>query len=87
MEQVSDELEKAMFKLSEQVEGGIGSVPKLFYNAQTKATQEWKPIGALKDSEVINDEDVEVLETTLSSSSLSCDGASKAQCSEVINID
>ncbi len=83
VEQVSDELEKAMFNLSEQVEGGIGSVPKLFYDAQTKATQEGKPISALEDSEVIIDDDVEVLEKP---SSYTCTGGSKTQHSEVINI-
>ncbi len=78
VEQVSDELEKAMFNLSEQVEGGFGSVPKLFYDAQTKATREEKPISALEDSEVIIDDDVAVLEKPR--------GGSKTQLSDVINI-
>lgn len=92
VEQVSDKLEKAMFNLSEQVEGGIGSVPKLFYDAQTNASREGKPISVPEESEVINDDDddvIEVVEQPLrssSSSSTCATGCSEVRHSEVINI-
>jgi len=69
VQQVSDELEHAMYNLSEQVEGGIGSVPKLFFDAQAKSSKEGKPISAPEDAEVIIDDEVEVVEKSIPSSS------------------
>ena len=40
-----DQLEQAMFNLSEQEEGGVGNVPKLFLAAQKEASQDGKPTG------------------------------------------
>ena len=60
----SDELEKAMFNLSEQVEGGVGSVPKVFLTAQRDASRIGKPIDA-EETRINHYEDVELLEQPL----------------------
>jgi len=57
----SDELEKAMFNLSEQEEGGVGSVPKVFLAAQRDASEKGKPTSS-EDTKVGNDDDVQVLQ-------------------------
>ncbi|KAL7437956.1 hypothetical protein ACHAXH_005564 [Discostella pseudostelligera] len=83
VQQVSDDLEHAMYNLSEQVEGGIGSVPKVFFDAQAKAAREGMPISAPEDAEVIIDDDVEVVEKSLPSSSSACACGSETHRSEV----
>jgi len=59
----SDELEKAMYNLSEQEEGGVGYVPKLFLAAQRDASQKGKPTSAAADNK-FKDEDVLMLENS-----------------------
>ena len=59
----SDHLEKAMFNLSEQ----LGMVPKVFLDAQRDASRLGKPIRAVEETHVNdNDDDVELLEEPLS---------------------
>lgn len=59
----SDILEKAMFNLSEQ----LGMVPKVFLDAQRDASRLGKPICAVEETHVNdNDDDVELLEEPLS---------------------
>ena len=55
----SDELERVMYNLSEQEEGGVGSVPKVFLAAQRDATARGKPTS---EKEIGSDEDVQVLQ-------------------------
>eukprot|EP00578_Thalassiosira_sp_NH16_P001539 CAMPEP_0181141350 /NCGR_PEP_ID=MMETSP1071-20121207/35776_1 /TAXON_ID=35127 /ORGANISM="Thalassiosira sp., Strain NH16" /LENGTH=255 /DNA_ID=CAMNT_0023228333 /DNA_START=53 /DNA_END=817 /DNA_ORIENTATION=+ len=52
----SDYLERAMFNLSEQQEGGVGSVPKVFLAAQRNATEKGLPNSAI-DDRIRNDDD------------------------------
>ena len=60
---LSDILEKAMFNLSEQ----LGMVPKVFLDAQRDASRLGKPIRAVEETHVNNnDDDVELLEEPLS---------------------
>ena len=64
----SDALEQSMFNLSEQVEGGIGSVPKIFYNAQKEATEKGQPTSSPEDTKMSNDDDdIEVVDQPLPS--------------------
>jgi len=63
-----DELQKSMFNLSEQEEGGVGSVPKVFLAAQRDATEKGRPISCV-DSRTRNDHDVEVLQLPVFSKS------------------
>ena len=80
----SDELEKAMYNLCEQVEGGVGSVPKVFLTAQRAASCTGKPIGA-EETRIKHYEDVELLEQPLPSiSGRSC--TTSSQPVEVIDI-
>ena len=80
----SDQLEKAMYNLCEQVEGGVGSVPKLFLTAQRAASCTGKAIGA-EETRIKHYEDVELLEQPLPSiSGRSC--TTSSQPVEVIDI-
>ena len=81
----SDELEKAMYNLSEQVEGGLGSVPKLFFDAQREATERGKPTTSPDDSKMGNDDEVKVVERLTRSSGVT-NAATGKSCLEVIDI-
>ena len=63
----SDIIEKAMFKLTEQVEGGLGTVPRIFFNAQREATEQGKPTASPDDSKMAgnDDDDIRVVEQTM----------------------
>ena len=63
----SNALETSMYNLSEQVEGGIGSVPKIFYNAQREAAENGQPTSSPEDSKMSNDDDVEIVDQPLPS--------------------
>ena len=77
----SDELEKAMYNLCEQVEGGVGSVPKVFLTAQRAASCTGKPIGA-EETRIKRYEDVELLEQPLPSIS----GRSRTTSSQLVEV-
>jgi hypothetical protein len=77
----SDQLEKAMYNLCEQVEGGVGSVPKLFLTAQKAASCTGKPIGA-EETRIKYYEDVELLEQPLPSIS----GRSRTTSSQPVEV-
>ena len=81
----SDELEKAMYNLSEQVEGGLGSVPKLLFDAQREATERGKPTTSPDDSKMGNDDEVKVVERLTRSSGVT-NAATGKSCLEVIDI-
>mmetsp|Transcript_6230 Transcript_6230/g.11941 ORF Transcript_6230/g.11941 Transcript_6230/m.11941 type:complete len:539 (-) Transcript_6230:225-1841(-) len=56
----SDDLERAMYNLSEQEEGGVGSVPKVFLAAQRDASEKGEPTSAA-DKKSCNDDEVLLL--------------------------
>lgn len=58
----SDELEKVMYNLSEQVEGGVGSVPKVFLEAQTEAQAKGRPTASPEGLKIGHDDEIEVLQ-------------------------
>ncbi len=62
----SDVLEKALYTLSEQQEGGVGSVPKLFLTARRDASRMGKSIDP-KESRIRQYDDVELLHQPLPS--------------------
>jgi hypothetical protein len=62
----SDVLEKALYNLSEQQEGGVGSVPKLFLTAQRDASRMGKSIDP-EESRIEQYDDVELLHQPLPS--------------------
>ena len=59
-----DKLEKAMYNLSEQEEGGVGNVPKLFLKAQREASTKGNPIFPMEDPRIRGD-DVEIMHLPL----------------------
>ena len=62
----SDIIEKAMFTLTEQVEGGLGRVPRIFFDAQQEAFKQGKPTASPDDSKMAgNDDDIRVVEQTM----------------------
>jgi len=62
----SDIIEKAMFTLTEQVEGGLGRVPRIFFDAQQEAFKQGKPTASPDDRKMAgNDDDIRVVEQTM----------------------
>jgi hypothetical protein len=53
-----DELERALYNLSEQEEGGVANVPKVFIHAQRDAAKKGLPTTETRDL----DDEIEVLE-------------------------
>ena len=77
--QECDCLEKALYNLSEQEEGGVANVPKVFFQAQIEAAQKGLPTGQKRDF----DDEIEIIE---SSSSTGTKQIGKQQPAEVIEI-
>lgn len=75
----SDDLERALYNLSEQEEGGVANVPKVFLQAQRDAALKGLPT---KETRYFDDE-IEILE---SSSSSETKASQKRQQVEVIEI-
>ncbi len=75
----SDDLERALYNLSEQEEGGVANVPKVFLQAQRDAALKGLPTKETRDF----DDEIEILE---SSSSFETKESQKRQQVEVIEI-
>lgn len=58
-----DELEKALYNLSEQEETGMANVPKVFIQAQRDAQKQGLPIEEKRD---LDDDDIEVIDHPIS---------------------
>jgi len=74
-----DDLERALYNLSEQEEGGVANVPKVFLQAQRDAALKGLPTKETRDF----DDEIEILE---SSSSSETKASQKRQQVEVIEI-
>jgi hypothetical protein len=74
-----DELERALYNLSEQEEGGVANVPKVFIQAQRDAATKGLPTKETRDF----DDEIEVLER---SSSSKTNPSEKQQSIDVIEI-
>ena len=80
----SDIIEKAMFTLTEQVEGGLGTVPRIFFDAQQEAFKQGKPTALPDDSKVAgNDDDIRVVEQTMQPKSTDSTGKPKMEVIEI----
>ena len=79
----SDIIEKAMFTLTEQVEGGLGRVPRIFFDAQQEAFKQGKPTASPDDSKMAgNDDDIRVVEQTMQPRSM-VEGKPKMEVIEI----
>jgi len=81
----SDELERAMYNLSEQEEGGVGSVPKVFLAAQRDASEKGKPTSAA-NKKSYNDNEVRLLPPRVGRSQSSAASASGNISIEVVDL-
>ena len=77
-------IEKAMFTLTEQVEGGLGRVPRIFFDAQQEAFKQGKPTASPDDSKMAgnNDDDIRVVEQTMQPRSM-VEGKPKMEVIEI----